>query len=81
MAWSDVGPVLGEAIDPAQLEPGDTLLRFGANPEAAPRYCHQVSEAEFATWSETAGLVFLDDFRADGAEGDLNRYWVGRRPG
>lgn len=81
--WRAVGPVLGAPIDETRLEPGDTLLRFGSSPDAAPRYCHQVSEEEFAAWSSHAALAGVepaDDFRADGAEGDLNRYGVGRRP-
>jgi SAM-dependent methyltransferase len=77
--WSAVGPVLGAPIDPAALEPGDGLLRFGSDPGGAPRYCHQVSDAELAEWPARTGLETVSDFRADGAEGDLNRYWIARR--
>jgi tRNA (uracil-5-)-methyltransferase TRM9 len=79
--WGAVGDVLGSPIDPAALEPGDTLLRFGADPTAAPRYCHQVSEEERARWVGISGLETIADYQADGASGDLNRYWIARKSG
>jgi SAM-dependent methyltransferase len=84
VAWSELGPVLGEAIDVDELEPGDALLRFGEDPARPPRYCHQVSSDELDRLVEdlaAAGLGCEDlaDFRADGVEGDLNRYRVLRR--
>jgi SAM-dependent methyltransferase len=72
--WSSVPPVLGAAIELDDLEPGDCLLRFGDDPAAPPRYCHQIADAEFERWSEALGLRLIDDFRSDGAQGDLNRY-------
>ena len=80
VAWESIGPVLGESIDVADLDPGDTLLRFGDDPEAAPRYCHQVSPEEFEGWPSALGLETVADFRADGAQGDLNRHWIARKP-
>ena len=77
--WSTLGPVRGEAIDVGRLEAGDHLLRFGDDPKAPPRYCHQVSDEEFATWTGALGLEAIADYRADGAEGDLNRYGIFRR--
>ena len=77
--WRAVGPVLGAPIDPAALDPGDGLLRFGDDPEAAPRYCHQADDAEFAAWCDASGLETVEDFLADGADGDLNRHWIGHR--
>jgi SAM-dependent methyltransferase len=79
MAWSDVDPILGAPIDEAKLEAGDRLLRFGDDPEQPPRYCHQVSDAEFESWPDQLGLAPVAEYRADGAQGDLNRYWVLRR--
>jgi hypothetical protein len=63
-------------VDPAKLEPGDRLLRFGADPERPPRYCHQVADRELDGLAEALELTCRDDFLADGAEGDLNRYLV-----
>ncbi len=77
--WATLGDVLDRPLDRDQLEPGDRLLRFGADPTQPPRYCHQISDAEFAAWPEALGLERLGDYRADGGEGDLNRYWVLRR--
>jgi hypothetical protein len=71
--------VLGAPIDPALLEPGDQLLRFGADPEQPPRYCHQVSHEELGALAGTLGLELVADYRSDGAEGDLNRYLLLRR--
>jgi hypothetical protein len=79
VSWDSIGEVLGQPIDLETLEPGDTLLRFGDVPFQPPRYCHQVTDEEFESWPEALGLEALDEFRADGADGDLNRYWVLRR--
>lgn len=77
--WSEVGPVLGAPIDVGALEEGDALLRFGDDPTAAPRYCHETDEAEIADWQAATGLETVDLFSADGAQGDLNRHWIARR--
>ena len=79
VAWSDLGPVLGAPIDESELESGDALLRFGDDPTKPPRYCHQVNDAEFESWPEQLGLDRLAEYRSDGAQADLNRYWVLRR--
>ncbi len=79
VAWSDLGPVLGAPIEESELEAGDALLRFGDDPTQPPRYCHQVSDAEFNSWPELLGLDSLAEYRSDGAQADLNRYWVLRR--
>lgn len=92
VAWSALGPVLGTPIDEAELEPGDALLRFGADPDRPPRYCHQVDEAELDALAGELGrregaagvgwdVEVVDDYRADGAEGDLNRYLILQRRG
>ncbi len=77
---SAIGPVLGALLDPAELEPGDWLLRFGDDPAAPPRYCHQVRDSEFDDWPGALGLARVADFRADGAGGAANRYAVLHRP-
>lgn len=78
--WQGLGPVLGEPLDPGQLEAGDTLLRFGEDRNAPPRYCHPVRDVEFESWPNALGLALVADFRADGARGNANRYAVLRRP-
>ncbi len=74
--WSALPPLLGAPLDPTRLEPGDHLLRFGDDPNKPPRYCHQLSDAELDSLPDALGLALVDDFRDDGAEGDLNRYLV-----
>ena len=81
VAWADYTDPDGQPVDAAQLEAGDTLLRFGADPSRPPRYCHQVSDAEFGAYHDrlsASGPAFriLDEFRADGSTGDLNRYLI-----
>jgi SAM-dependent methyltransferase len=77
--WGELGAVLERPVDRAALEDGDRLLRFGNDPSAPPRYCHQVADREFEGWPVALGLEALAEYRADGAEGDLNRYWILRR--
>lgn len=79
LAWSAPGDVLGAPIELDHLEPGDRLLRFGDEQASPPRYCHQVSDSEFDDWPRELGLAALAEYRADGAEGDLNRYWILKR--
>jgi 2-polyprenyl-3-methyl-5-hydroxy-6-metoxy-1,4-benzoquinol methylase len=79
VAWSSLDFVLDKPIDLDDLESGDRLLRFGNDETTPPRYCHQVADREFEGWPEELGLEPLADYRADGVEGDLNRYWILRR--
>jgi len=78
--WQDLGPVLGERLDPGELEAGDALLRFGEDRSTPPRFCHPVRDGEFNGWPSALGLSLVADFRADGARGSANRYAVLRRP-
>lgn len=78
--WSSLGRVLDEPIERDDLESGDRLLRFGSDETTPPRYCHQVADREFESWPEDLGLEPLAEYRADGAEADLNRYWILRCP-
>ena len=82
--WGEVDEREDGAIDAAKLDAGDFLLRFGSDPALPPRYCHQVADAEMDEIGEriaVAGIEMddLDDYRADGRDGDLNRYRVFRR--
>lgn len=64
--WSELG------LAPSALEPGDHLLAFGEH----RRYAHHFEDREIEELTQALGAQVLDDFRADGAEGDLNRYLV-----
>ena len=63
------------SLDVGQLETGDHLLRWGAGPTTV-RYCHHTSDAEVETLVAGLAADRVDDFRADGEAGDLNRYLV-----
>jgi len=60
------------------VEKHDYLLDWrGGN--RALRYCHFVDDAEHAQLIKATGLSVLADYRADGAEGTLNRYTILQR--
>ena len=60
------------------VEKHDYLLDWRRG-ERALRYCHYIDDDEHAQLIEATGLTVIDDYRADGAEGDLNRYTVLRK--
>lgn len=60
------------------VEKHDYLLDWRGG-ERALRYCHYVDDEEHAQLIRAAGLSILADYRADGAEGTLNRYTILRR--
>jgi SAM-dependent methyltransferase len=59
---------------PADLEAGDVLLRFGDRKDSV-RYCHFGSDEETERLVEGLGAT-LDVYDADGTTGDLNRYLI-----
>jgi len=63
-----------DPIDPAQLEPGDHLLRFAE--AKLPRYCHHCDTAELEALFDDLPVRFLDAYASDGKSDDLNRYAV-----
>ncbi len=67
------------AVDREQLEPGDHLLRWGPGDSEARRYCHHTDERELDRL--VAGLPVAEHarYRADGAGGRQNLYWLGAR--
>ena len=76
--WSLAG------IDPAELEPGDTLLDWrAALPEQTERrglrYVHLFSEAELRTLAESAGFSVEESFLSDGKEGNQALYMKCRK--
>ncbi len=62
----------------AEREPGDYLLdwRRGTN---AIRYCHYINDDEHAELTAATGLTEVDTYRADGPDGQTNRYSILRR--
>jgi len=53
----------GLAVDPADLEPGDYFMTWGAAPPAL-RYCHAVSDGELDALLATVGLTVVERFEA-----------------
>lgn len=69
LPWATVG------LAAAQLEPGDYLLDWRQD-GAGHRYVHDVDEVEIDYLAAQAGLSVLEQFHADGREGDLSLYAV-----
>ena len=67
--WERVG------LTADSLESGDYLLDWKAEGEGF-RYAHQLDEEEIAGLATAAGLRVIEQFRADGREGDLSLYSV-----
>jgi len=61
------------------LEPGDHLLDWQRD-ASTPRYCHHIDDAEHDALIAASGLMAIDDYRADGFDGAVNRYTVLYRP-
>lgn len=62
-------------LSAAHVEPGDYLLDWKKEGRGL-RYAHQLDEAEVAELAAGAGLRLLEQFQADGREGDLSLYSV-----
>jgi SAM-dependent methyltransferase len=73
--WQQLSSLGGPAVDPAELEAGDCLLRWGDSPGAV-RYCHAVAEAEMDSWLADLALEPVLRFEGDGKSGRLNRYFL-----
>jgi SAM-dependent methyltransferase len=58
----------------SELEPGDTLLRWGAGPNPPQRYCHFPSVTETDSLLRATSLRVIERFRADGRGAQLNEY-------
>ena len=66
------------AIDTDELEPGDRLLPWGDSGRVV-RYCHFADEEETQRLASGLPLELAESYRADGREGNLNRYFIYRR--
>ena len=66
-------------VDPAQLEPGDHLLRWGPADSGARRYCHHTDEPELDHLVANLPLAEVARYRADGPGNRQNLYWLGAR--
>lgn len=78
LLWEQVG------LDPARLEPGDTLLDWraaepGQTRQAALRYVHLFNPAELSALAEAAGFEVIQTFESDGQAGRLGLYQVWSR--
>jgi SAM-dependent methyltransferase len=71
--WAVHNATAHTPIRQEQLEPGDTLLRWGAG-SAPPRYCHFPSEVETEALLAATELRIVERFRADGRGDRLNEY-------
>ena len=68
-------------VDPAELEPGDHLLRWGPGDSQARRYCHHTDEPELDRLARRLPLAEVARYRSDGPGGRQNLYWLGARDG
>ena len=67
-------------VDPAELEPGDHLLRWGPDgTEGRRRYCHHADEPELNRLVHDLPLAEVARYRSDGSGGRQNLYWLGAR--
>lgn len=64
--------------DGIDAEKNDYLLDWRRG-DRALRYCHYVDDEEHADLVRATGLAIIADYRADGAEGTLNRYTILKR--
>lgn len=76
VTWEEYNRGAARPVDPARLEPGDQLLRWGERESGGVRYCHFADDAETDRLGAGLGLEQLVAYCADGRNGDLNRYLV-----
>ncbi len=70
---------LESGIEPADLEPGDHLLRWGPHGSHARRYCHHAAASELERLVPGLPLAEVARYRSDGPGGRRNLYWLGAR--
>lgn len=72
-------------IDPAEVEPGDTLLDWrhalpGQAEQVGLRYVHLFSLEELSNLAQESGFMIVETFESDGEGGRLSLYQVWRKP-
>ena len=67
--WQQVG------LSDADVEPGDYLLDWKKD-GTGYRYAHQLDESEVVELAKEVGIQVIEQFHADGREGDLSLYSV-----
>ncbi|MCO6449804.1 MAG: methyltransferase domain-containing protein [Caldilineales bacterium] len=70
LPWETVGLTDGD------VEPGDYLLDWKGSSETGHRYAHQLDEDEVGELAAMAGFDVVEQFYADGQEGDLSLYSI-----
>ena len=78
ISWEEFNLTTDLPIDVDELEPGDRLLPWGDSGRVV-RYCHFADEEETAQLTRGLPLELVETYRADGREGNLNRYFIFRR--
>ncbi len=76
VTWEEYNRGAARPVDPARLEPGDRLLRWGERESGGVRYCHFADDTETDRLAAGLGLERLAAYCADGRNGDRNRYLV-----
>ncbi len=71
--WDEHNRDSTRPLDLDQLEPGDTLLRWGSGEASSYRYCHFASLEERERLTRASGLASGEAFEADGG---LNDYRI-----
>lgn len=75
ISWEDFEKQTGIAVESSELETGDCILTWGADPPAY-RYCHFMSSEETSQLVDTLPLDRVESYSADGATGNLNQYYL-----
>jgi len=81
LSWEEHNRTAAHPIDPAGLEEGDFLLRWGDEDSGAVRYCHDTGPGEAESLLHGIDLDLEERFLDDGPSGNLNLYLVLRRAG
>ena len=66
-------------VEPAELEPGDHLLRWGDQGSPARRYCHHTDAPELDRLVHGLPLTEVARYSSDGSGSRQNLYWLGAR--